>query len=210
MNKKKNFPYLILILVLVLLWGFFALLPLAPWGYSRQVSAQEKALRQEFVNTALGWNGSLEGEKNHLKILDIYNSHTPLAQGYTVTPEDNWCAAFVSAVAISCQMTDIIPTECGCQRQIALFRDINAWVEADTYMPLPGDIIYYSSRGDYLAENTGWSDHVGIVVGTWGPFLQVVEGNLSDSVRLHTLCYIDGNIRGYATPAFTEKAAQTS
>jgi hypothetical protein len=123
-----------------------------------------------------------------------------------VKPEDNWCAAFASAVAIQCELTDIIPTECGCERQTYLWKEMGRWEEKDTYLPLPGDYIYYAwdeknTRGDC----TGWSDHVGIVVGTHGPFIKVIEGNKDDSVGYRYLIRWDPRIRGYGLPDYELK-----
>lgn len=179
-----------------------------PWGYRVQISPDEQALRQSLIHTAQGWLWAKEGDSGHRQILQIYNQHTPLAQGYLVKPEDNWCATFVSAAAIVTNLTDIIPTECGCQRQIGLFQQLGTWEETDTYLPLPGDIIYFSSHRKKLLENDAWSDHVGIVMGTWGPFIRVIEGNNNDAVRCRTLFFLDPSIRGYATPDYSKKAAQ--
>ncbi len=177
------------------------------FGYSRTVSQEEKLLRQTYITTAESWLDTAEGSENHKKILDIYNNHQPLSQGYLVQPEDNWCATFVSAVAIECHLTDIIPTECGCQRQIALFDDIGRWVEDDSYVPLPGDIIYYAtSNMDPFDDCTAWSDHVGIVVGTWGNYIKVIEGNYNNSVAYRYIRINASIIRGYATPDYSKTA----
>lgn len=60
-----------------------------------------------------------ESDDNHKEIIDMYNSHKPLARGYAVTYTDAWCATFVSAVAIKCSLTDILPIECGCGQVMA-------------------------------------------------------------------------------------------
>lgn len=180
----------------------------ADYGFSRSVSAGEQKLRLQIVSEAEDWLGADEGSAAHRQILDIYNSHKPLAQGYEVQADDNWCAAFVSTVAIQCGLTDIIPTECGCQRQIGLFQELNCWVEEDDYEPLPGDIIYYCNSDTGLSGDcTGWSDHVGIVVGTWHGIIKVIEGNNSDSVRYRYIPVNAPLIRGYATPDYESKTA---
>jgi len=198
----------VLLTILIIVSALSAIFACDPWGYRVQVSPEEQTLRQSLIHTAQSWLGAKEGDSGHLEILQIYNQHTPLAQNYVVKPEDNWCAAFVSAAAIVTDLTDIIPTECGCQRQIALFQQLKQWEEEDTYLPLPGDIIYFSSHGVNLLENDAWSDHVGIVVGTFGPFIRVIEGNNNNAVRCRTLISLDPTIRGYATPDYSKKAAQ--
>lgn len=184
-----------------LLWG----VPKAEFGFSREVSAEEKQLRLTLVEAAEAWLGAQEADGTHQPIIDLYNSHEPLAQGYTVTYEDSWCAAFVSAAAIKTGLTDIIPTECGCERQIALFQELQRWEEADDYLPLPGDIIYYAWDDSPIGDCTGWADHVGIVVGTWGPFIKVVEGNMNDRVGYHYILRSDPTIRGYGLPDYASK-----
>ena len=57
------------------------------------------------------WIGRNEADGTHKGIIDVYNGHTPLARGYRVKYTDAWCATFVSAVAIKCGLTEIIPTE---------------------------------------------------------------------------------------------------
>ena len=173
------------------------------YGFDREVSEEENEIRTTFVTTAEGWLGTSEGTDQHKQILSIYNAHEPLAQGYIVSESDKWCATFVSTIAIQCGLTDIIPTECGCQRQIGLFQELGRWEERDDYIPLPGDIIYYSSKDEKPQEDcTGWSDHVGIVVGTCNGYIKVIEGNFLGRVAYHYIPVNDANIRGFALPEF--------
>lgn len=180
-------------------------LPYADYGFSRDVPTSQQELRLQVVSTAQGWLGAREGDQRHKAIIDLYNSHEPLAVGYMVTYEDNWCSTFASAVAIECGLTDIIPTECGCERHIGLFADMECWEEADNYMPLPGDYIFYAWDEFTPGDCTGWADHVGIVVGTWGPFIKVIEGNKDDSVAYRYIIRGDLSIRGYGLPDYASK-----
>lgn len=177
-------------------------------GFARAVSQQEQQLRLEIVATAQEWLGTQEGDANHERIVQTYNSHEPLAQGYEVTVDDNWCAAFASTIAIACDITDIVPTECGCQRQIGLWQDLGCWIEDDNYVPLPGDYIYYAwDEGWDLGDCTGWADHVGIVVGTAGPFIKVIEGNKNDQVAYRIVLRGNYQIRGYGLPDYASKVS---
>ena len=173
-----------------------------PWGFYWKVSAEEAALRVALVKTAESYLGCREDDGSHRQIIDLYNSHEPLAIGYEVQYTDSWCTAFVSAVAISCELTDIIPTECGCQRQIELFQSLGRWEESDSAIPLPGDLIYYDWNMEDKGECTGWADHVGIVVGTKWPFIKVIEGNRKDAVGYHYVRLNDVQIRGFAKPDY--------
>ena len=172
------------------------------WGFAREVDGEEQQVRQSMVETAKAWLGANEAEGSHRPIVDIYNSHTPLARDYAAGYEDSWCSIFVSTVAIQNDLTDIIPTECGCQAHVELFRDLGRWEEADDYVPLPGDIVFYhlecADEGDCRYE----ADHVGIVVGTAGDFIQVIEGNHEDAVGYRLIKVDFQGIRGYGLPAY--------
>lgn len=177
-----------------------------PWGFYWKVSAEESALRMQVVETAESWLGARETDGTHQPIIDQYNSHEPLAVGYTVQYTDSWCSAFVSSIAIQCGLTDIIPTECGCERHIGLFQNIGRWEENDSAIPLPGDIIFYDWDETMPGDATGWSDHVGIVVGTKWPFIKVIEGNYDDRVQYRIIPLWDIRIRGYGKPDYAAAA----
>lgn len=199
-------PVAIVSAVIFFTVGILFFLQFSDWGFARAVPFSEQLRRLVTVHTAEQWLGTKEGDENHEKILQIYNTHEPLAQGYIVTAEDSWCAAFVSSVAIERRLTDIIPTECGCERQIGLWKELGRWEEDDNYLPLPGDIIYYAwEKGLTLGDCTGWADHVGIVVGTAGPFIKVIEGNKNDAVAYRIILRGDHQIRGYGLPDYASK-----
>lgn len=191
----------LLITACITLWGIQNI----QWGFAREIPQVEQTLRLNYVTTAEKWLGKNEGDGSHRPIIDIYNAHKPLAQGYIVKYDDQWCATFVSAAAIACGMTDIIPTECGCERQIQLFMGMAAWEERDDYTPLPGDIIYYCNSDRGLGDCIGWSDHVGIVVGTWGSLIKVIEGNYGGKVTYRYIPINAPTIRGYGLPDFSGK-----
>ena len=52
----------------------------------------EKELRQKVVDTAVSYLGCKEANGSHRKIIDLYNSHKPLARGYAVKYTDAWCS----------------------------------------------------------------------------------------------------------------------
>lgn len=180
-----------------------------PWGFYWKVSEEETALRMQVVETAESYLGCSEADGSQEAIIDLYNSHQPLAMGYEVQYTDSWCATFDSAVAIRCGLTEIIPTECSCERQIALFQALGCWVEDDSLIPLPGDLIYYDWDTEERGECTGWADHVGIVVGTKWPFVKVIEGNKDDCVSYRCILLNDVHIRGFAKPDYGAVAKNT-
>lgn len=205
---KKQFCIILLAFLLLLAGcGSEQEIPSEHFTYARTVSEQEAARRDSFVAAATAKLGINEADGSHKAIIDAYNAHTPLAQGYAVSYEDEWCATFVSAVSIECGMTDIIPTECSCERQIKLFDGLGCWVEDDAHVPLPGDIIYYRLGNKDSGDCTKWANHVGIVIGTCEGKIRVIEGNNADKVTYRTLEVDAAIIRGYAVPNF-EPAAE--
>lgn len=176
------------------------------FGFAYDLPAGEAQARMALVDTACGWAGVREDDGSHRFIIDLYNTIDPLPQDYLVTYDDAWCAAFVSAAALEAGMTDILPPECSCSRQIRLFQELESWEEQDDYIPLPGDIIYYDWDLSRSLDCTGWPEHVGIVVGTYGPFIRVVEGNMDDGLAgFRTILQNDWCIRGYGLPDYASK-----
>lgn len=169
----------------------------------------ENDLRQNFVDAACSYYGLNEADGSHQIIVDLYNSIKPLPAGYRLSYTDAWCAAFVSAVAKKCGLLDIIFAECSCDRMIALFKKAGRWQENDGYKPQIGDIIFYDWGDGGTGDNTGSSDHVGIVISVSGLTNKVVEGNISDRVGYRNILVDAKYIRGYALPDFAGKAAGT-
>lgn len=200
MRKRK--PWIQLASVLLTLFAVAAHYLWEPWGFYWNISPEEQVFRLEVVQTAQEYLGAQESNGSHTRIIDLYNSHEPLAMGYQVQYTDSWCSTFVSAVAIQCGLTEIIPTECGCERHIGLFRQMGRWEENDNAIPLPGDLIFYDWDNTRPGDSTGWSDHVGIVVGTKWPFMKVIEGNKDDSVSYRILPLGDLRIRGFGQPDY--------
>lgn len=168
----------------------------------------EQQIRAKVVSTMQGWVGWSEANGKHRKIIDIYNAHKPLARGYAVKYTDQWCATTVSAAAIQCGLTDIMPTECSCGRMIELYKAKGRWMENDAYGPAPGDIIMYDWQDDGKGDNTGAPDHVGIVEKVAGGIITVIEGNKGKAVSRRTIAVNGRFIRGYCLPDYTSKATK--
>ena len=160
----------------------------------------------KILDQARAWIGCKEADGSHKKIIDTYNGHSPRARGYKVRYTDSWCATFVSAVAIACGYTDIIPTECGCQRMIDLFKQLGCWKEADNYVPTPGDVCFYDWDDSGKGDCTGWSDHVGYVEKVEGDTITLIEGNRSNRVKRCTIKVNGRYIRGYGVPKYGKAA----
>lgn len=169
---------------------------------------------KKVVEQAQAWLGRKEGSSGHKEIIDIYNAHKPLARGYKVKYTDAWCATFVSAVAIKLGYTDIIPTECGCEKMIELFKKLGAWVENENRIPNPGDIIFYDWQDNGTGDNKGNSDHVGIVEKVTSGKITVIEGNYdggaanrTDGVERREISVNGRYIRGYGVPKYDKEVS---
>ena len=158
--------------------------------------------RSKIIAQAQAWVGLKESDGSHKKIIDTYNSHKPLARSYKLQYTDARCSGFASAVAIACGATDIIPTEVGCQKHIELFKKLGIWVENDAYVPTPGDYIFYDWGDSGTGDNTGNSDHVGIVEKVSGNTITVIEGNYNNAVSRCTIQVNGKYIRGYGVPKY--------
>lgn len=136
---------------------------------------------QDVLNVMRSWIGYSEANGKFRQIIDLYNSHLPLARGYAVQYTDEWCDTAVSAAAIQAGCVDLIGTECGCEKHIEIFKEKGIWIEDGTIVPLPGDIILYN--WDCQAQpNDGYSDHIGYVESVSGQMITVMEGNYNEEV----------------------------
>jgi len=167
----------------------------------------EQEIRKRVIAKAQSYLGCRESDGSHKKIINLYNSHKPLARGYAVKYTDEWCATFVSAVGIALGYTDIMPTECSCTRMIALYKAKGRWKENDAYIPSPGDIVMYDWQDKGSGDNIGSPDHVGIVVAINGTALTIIEGNKGEAVAYRALNVNGKYIRGYCLPDYASKAS---
>ena len=159
----------------------------------------------QVIKQALKWEGKSETNGSFKEIIDLYNTQKPLPRGYKVKYTDEWCATFISALAVKLNCTDIIPTECSCQRMIEKFKTINCWIENENRTPSIGDIIFYDWQDDGKGDNKGWSDHVGIVIEVNDNKVTVLEGNYKNKVSRRIIKVNDKYIRGYGVPKYEEE-----
>ena len=169
----------------------------------------EKELRAKVAATARQYIGCSEKDGCFRKIIDIYNSHKPLARGYKMKTSDPWCAAFVSAVSIKLGLTRIMPTECSCPKMVALYQKMGRWQENDAYVPKVGDVVFYNwddGKNYASTDDKGRANHVGIVVRVSGDRITVVEGNKNNAVGTRVLKVNGRYIRGYGLPDYARMA----
>lgn len=159
----------------------------------------------KILEVAKSWLGKNEADGSHKYIIDLYNSQKKLPVNYKVQYNDEWCATTISALAIYCGYTDIIPTECGCQRMIDLHKKLGTWVEDENRVPNPGDILFYDWNDNGIGDCKGWADHVGIVEKVSGNTVTLIEGNRNNSVSRNKLAVNSRYIRGYAVPKYDKE-----
>ena len=158
--------------------------------------------RNEIVKQIQAWVGLKESDGSHKKIIDIYNTLKPLPRGYKLSYKDPWCAGTISALAVACNATDIIPVECSCYYMIEKAKAMGIWVESDAHRPTPGDIVMYDFDDNGRGENTGSPDHVGMVEKITGDDITVIEGNRNDRCAYREIPVDDRYIRGFVHPKY--------
>lgn len=162
----------------------------------------ELELRQKAAAVARSFLGKNEADGSFREIIDLYNKIVPLPRGYKMKYTDPWCAAFVSVVSYVCGFLSIMPAECSCDKMIDQYKKMGRWEENDAYVPELGDVIFYDWDDSGLGDDTGSSDHVGIVTAINGNQLTITEGNKNDSVGDRVISVNSRYIRGYGSPAY--------
>ena len=153
--------------------------------------------------------GVTTGSDKHKQIVDRYNGVKPLPVGYKVSYTDDWCDAFITALAIEAGAVDIIGRECGVQRHIDIFKAKGIWIEDGTITPKAGDIITFN-WDDWSAVNNGFADHIGIVESVKNGVITTIEGNTERAVRRRTYNVGNGLIRGFARPKYAPETTPST
>ena len=155
---------------------------------------------KDALNVMRGWIGFSRAEQTHHSIVDIYNSYIPLPLDYTVTYQDAYCDATVSAVFITLDAVSLIGgTECGVCRHIEIFKKSGIW--KGRVRPLPGWIVTYDM------DRNGVPDHIGLVETVDRNIIVVIEGNMAKEgiVGRRYIEWDDRRICGYAAPAYSSE-----
>lgn len=169
--------------------------------YDRKDDEVMGVTEQNVLDVMRGWIGFSEANGKFKQIIDIYNSHKPLARGYAVKYTDEWCDTCVSAAAIKAGAVDLIGTECGCEEHVKIFKSKGIWLEDGTITPKPGDVIVYN-WDDGTQPNDGYSDHIGYVESVSGGTITAIEGNKGEAVARRQIPVGWGYIRGFARPKY--------
>lgn len=170
----------------------------------------ERELRQQPVNYLTKYLGIREGSAEHKAILATFNN-SGLCTRYKMTTRDAWCATAVSAAFIASGLTSIFPcVECSCGNVIALAKKAGIWVEDDAYVPDTGDPILYDWDDNGSGDNTGWPEHIGLVVSASGGKIKIIEGNMSNTVGYRTIPVNGRYIRGFIVPKYSSRATAST
>lgn len=148
----------------------------------------------EIIKSGQALIGMKEEGPHHCEMVEAYNDHEPLARGYAVKTSDPWCMIFISYLFIENHAVAAIgKTECGCEEYLQYAKAAGMCVDK----PVRGDLVFYDWNG------AGRAQHVGIVVtiDQYG-YMDVLEGNKSDTVGVRVLNYHCPFIRAIVRPNY--------
>lgn len=161
---------------------------------------------QHVLNVARKYLGVRKGTGSHQALINAYNKVQPRPVGYAVTYQDDWCDAFVTAVADEAGASSLIGRECGVERHKNIFKQKGIWhqlkASGNTYNPQPGDVVIFQWNN----QRTAWAHHIGYVESVSGSNITTIEGNTTVSgasqvarrtYHQYALC-----IQGYARPKY--------
>lgn len=123
------------------------------------------------------------------------NGYTRYGHWYGL-PHGDWCAMYV-AFCMHYAGVEHYPVNSGCQNWINELKEQNLYRLADSYVPKPGDIVFFDR------DRNESSDHVGLVTilepqtEESPAMLHTIEGNAADRVQNCTYDPNDPSILGY-------------
>ena len=164
----------------------------------------------DVVAIAQSWVGRKESDGSHKEIIDVYNSQKSLPRKYKVKYTDAWCATFVSALFVKAGATNLIATECSCEKMIAGMKTLGIFIEDENRIPSKGDIVFYDWQDNRTGDDKGSSDHIGIVESVNGNTFIVIEGNKNGAVGRRTCKVNQKYLRGFAIPKYSATSVQVN
>lgn len=165
--------------------------------------------RLDLLNVALSQVGYHEGDTEaDLDGSNYYGDHSVTEYGrwfgLEILGHDNgfyydWCAMFVAWCARQARVPlSTINNATYAHIGVAPFYFHMTYHPRGTYMPKPGDLIFY----DWFNNDRMW-DHVGIVALVRNGMVYAVEGNTLDRVRIRVIDVDYVEIQGWGVPAYT-------
>lgn len=149
---------------------------------------------EEYLTTGKKYLGCREGDARHKKIVDTFNSSK--LKTFSISYNDAWCAAFISAMAVECGCTDIIPISANCDEMYKKGLVMGIAIPKNKWIPKMGDIAFY----DWNLN--GELDHVGVVETMSKNIIHVLEGNKNDSVSYRDINYKNATITKIIRPRY--------
>lgn len=155
--------------------------------------------RDELIKSMRSFEGARTGNAKHLEILSLYNSAKPLPRGVKMLKSYAWCAATVSAAIIKAGLINELPfNECSCGKMIEKLKAKNFFIESDSYLAEPGDLIFYSWSDNGVGECVEGHNHVGMCVERDGSKMLIAEGNKGGAFGYRVVDKNARYIRGFA------------
>lgn len=169
-------------------------------GYGKSTGSGGKSTRQRIVEIAIKELGHAEPTGDD-KYIEWYNDH--VLKTWKLPLDSAWCAMFVSWCLYEAGVTEsVVAPFCGCTAGMNLLKKQGVFrTRASGYIPQPGDLIFY----DW--DNSGDSDHVGIVEKAEGGRVHTIEGNTSNMVARRSYSLTSTSIVGYACPKYSDDSA---
>lgn len=169
-----------LILIAVMFVSVFAGLSFTSEG-SAEAASYPTGYPNTYKNTGMGATDIVGVARTQLGYKE---NGVGTKYGYWYIPSfvnQPWCAMFVSWCANQAKIpTTQIPKFAACTLGMQWFQSQKRWYNSKyfggTYTPKKGDIVFYCDAGVQ-----SYSSHVGIVLGTNGNYLHVIEGNSTNA-----------------------------
>ena len=160
--------------------------------------------RIKLVTTARAYLGTKQGSAKHHEIINLFNTVRP--DGWLMTYDAFWCAAYASAMAIEAfgaeKAKKYFPLSANCQTIITKAKKLKIWKENDAYQPTAGDMILYDWDDSGIGDNKGGADHIGIVEEVKNGKITVIEGNKNKAVGERVIPVNGKYIRGFVVPDY--------
>ncbi len=186
-----------------------------PPKYGKDVNEQlqilkKKELLSELLSPAYDslWNSLIYGTASSNDIVEVAlsqlgNTGEPYWTYMGFESRVEWCACFVSWCANECGYIEagLLPNTAGCVVGETWFRQRDRWQDS-SYIPNPGDIIYFDWDDARTGGQDGVTDHVGIVEKVEDGYVYTVEGNSNDLVKSRSYPIDSNEIYGYGVPDY--------
>ena len=139
-----------------------------------------------------------EWDPTLMKMIDIYNAHTPLARNIKYYPDlGGWCMLFVSVLYIQTGLAKLIHTEIGPWECMQEAKKRGRFRKPQEYVPAPGDLIFYEYKLTALDGTKKVQHHVGICTNADSSVIYTTEGNVQNQVLMLAHKPDDDTILGF-------------